>query len=783
MKNLLKLAIAFALMIFANTAFADSKSDSQYLIKKINIVGNKRVELSTIEEYMGVKVGDIYRNETRNIVVKALYDTDLFKAVIVTFYRGTLKIRVEEMPFISSIVFDGNYKLSTKMLADTVHTAPGDTLTIWKLKKDVNRLNELYKRQARFSARVKEEVTYLDNDRAKVVFVIHEGPKTTIKKIAFVGNKSYTDSELKSIIMTRESRWFRFMEVHDGYDPDRIEFDKQKLTQFYKSVGYADFRVISATADLTKTSEGFTLVFSVDEGNKYQFGKISLKNKLKAIPDSEISGLIKNSEGKTFNMDEMEKVSEKIEKHLASKGYPHVNVTPEVVPDRANSLANVTIVVDQAAKVFVNRINIEGNLKTEDHVIRRELGLAEGDVFNRDNLDKGERNIRNLDYFDHRLSVQMSPTYKPDRYDVNIKVKEKSTASFSLQTGYNTAGGMFGRINFLERNFIGTGRYLNAGVQVGKSSIHYSGGITDPNFMDKNLSLGTSFFRSENGKGSGFVDDGGGKKKYSQYSYGGSLTLGYEIMDDLYHSLDYSLREDKLKGDEKLKQISKAISQQMGTFVTSSIAHTITLDKTDSRVHTKDGFIVDITQEYAGLGGDVKYLKHDANIKMYKSFINNKYTLKLSGSGGHIMGLYSKNNPNYNRKEVRINNRFNLGDHSLRGFAPGGIGPRLKDDSEEGLGGNQYYAFSAQMDFPLGLPKEFDLTGSVFFDAGCVWGAKSKLIPKKDYHRSKMLRTSAGFGFTWVTKIAPIRVDWGFPIHKKSYDETQAFHLKFSAQL
>ncbi len=760
------LSVSLILVLCNSNVFADK-------IRKIEIVGNNRVERPTIIEYSGVSRGQEFNSDSKNNITKSLYDTHLFKNINVQFSAGILKINVTEMPFISSILFDGNYKIKTKDLADAIYTAPGETLNEWKIKQDIAKIREMYHLYGRSSIKIKEEIKQLENGRVKVIFKIDEGPKTGIHKILFVGNKHYKNSELKTIIATKEARWFRFLESNDTYNPDRLELDKYRLKQFYNSVGYADFRIISTIADMLPTKSGYTLTFSIEEGLKYKFGKTTLQNKLAAIPNKEIWKFIEDKEGELFNLNKVEKMADRITHHLASQGYPDVNVIPDITPDRNNGIANIKLIVEPAAKIFVNQINIEGNLKTEDHVIRREMKIAEGDIFNRDLLEKSERNIRNLDYFDHRMAMNVTPTSVDDRYDVNLKVKEKSTASLGLQTGYNTSGGIFGKINFLERNFVGTGRYLNAGVQVGRNNLSLTAGITDPNFMDKNFSLGQSFFYNSNAKGSGFVD--GGKKKYSQVSYGGTTTLGYQIAEDLYHSIDYTLKEEVLKGDAELKKQSIHMAQQFGKFVTSSIGHTVTYDKTDSRVNTKNGYIISSSQEYAGVGGHVKHLKHEIEGKAYKSTEDNKYTLKLSASAGHIMGMH--------KKEVRINNRFNLGDYSLRGFAPGGIGPRTNNSNEEGLGGDKYYAFSAELDFPLGLPEEFDITGSVFFDAGSVWDGGYKKLPLNSYHRDRMLRTSAGFGFTWITKIAPIRVDWGFPIHKKKYDETQDFHIRFSTSL
>jgi outer membrane protein insertion porin family len=461
-------------------------------------------------------------------------------------------------------------------------------------------------------------------------------------------------------------------------------------------------------------------------------------------------------------------VRQQIATYLAEKGYPQVDVRPEITPNRESSVVDVAIVVDQADKIFINQINIEGNLKTEDHVIRRQLKIAEGDVYNRGKIERGERNIRNLDYFGD-FALTMEPTEKADRYNMDIKVQEKSTSSIGLDLGYNTSGGPFAKLSFLERNLLGTGRYLTSGVQIGKKNIAYNAGVTDPSFLDKDLSLSTNFFRSENGKGSGFEK---GSNNYASTNTGVRVGVGYDITNDLSHEIDYSIEFDKLKAPANSGSIF--IQEQMGSFTTSSIAHSLTYDKTDSRVLTKNGYLISGTQSFAGLGGNTKYIKHEVDGKYFKSFIENKYTLKLSAAYGHITGVGGK--------KVRISDRFNLGDYSLRGFANSGVGPRDKV-TDEGLGGQKYYTLSSELGFPVGLPEEFNVTGLVFADAGSLWDADSKASTAKGFHNDKSIRASVGFGVLWVTKIAPIRVDWGFPVKKEKYDEKQTFHIKFSTSL
>lgn len=777
MNKILKIFVFVLLHLISIEIFADK-------IEKIHISGNLRVEKPTIQEYLKLNIGDEYSQAAKNNAIKSLYSTSFFDDVNIEFNSGTLTVTVSETPFVSKVIFRGNNKIKAASLENAIYTSAGESLRKMKLSSDVETIKEMYKKAGRFSARVKATVEKQENNRVQVIFDINEGPKTGIKSINFVGNDNFKDSELKSVIQSKESRWFRFLESNDTYDAERIEFDKYLIKQFYNSVGFADFRVISVTADLLPTKEGFILTYSIEEGKKYRFGEINFVNKITNIDNKEIEKFIKSHKGEVFNANVINRMTDLISGHLSSKGYPQVNITPEFNNDFAKGEVNVNIIVEQAYKIFINKININGNLRTEDQVIRRQMQIAEGDIFSRTKIERGERNIRNLDYFG-KLELKVSPTDQDDRYDIDIDVEEKSTSYIGFDMGYNTAGGPFGKISFVERNLNGTGKYLTSGVQVGRKSIYYYLGLTEPSFMDKDLSLGANIFRSENGKGSGF--GGNGEQNYSMSSTGLKTTASYNITDDLSHEVEYLIKRDELKNPSMKIQKNNAqktnelswyygtsafLREQMGKFTTSQIGQSLTYDQTDSRMFPKNGYLLSGTQEFAGIGGDTKFLKHDLSGKLYKSFVENKYTVSFSAAAGHIAGVGGK--------KVRISDRFNLGDYSLRGFASGGIGPRdIKTD--EGLGGQKYYSLSTELAFPLFLPKEFDISGALFIDAGSLWDADTKT--SEGFYNKKSLRASAGFGFLWVTRFAPIRVDWGFPFKKEKYDEKQTFHIKFAAHL
>ncbi len=766
MNNIVKSSIKIAIL---TTSILCQSSFAGEIINKITIQGNNRVEASTIKSYLGFKVGDEYSLSKENEYVKNLYATSLFETIDIRFVGGNLVVTVTETPFVSKVDFKGNSKVRTSMLSKELETRSGESLSLANIQIDIEKIKEIYKRSGRFSVSVTPKIETQDNNRVKVIFEIMEGPKTGVKRIYFRGNDNYRDSELSNIILTKESRWFRFLDTNDTYDPDRIEYDKELLREFYQSVGFADFRIISATAELNPTKEFFAITYSLEEGDKYHLGSVIVDNTISNIGVKEIENLINVKSGDVFNMRALEAISEKISNYFASKGYPQVNVYPDLSnKDVVNHVVNVKIVIEKADRVYIGQINIEGNIKTEDKVIRREFKIAEGDIFNRSYIEKAERNLRNLDYFE-KISTSIVPTNKKDKYDLNLQVQEKSTSSIGLDLGYNTSGGPFVRVSLSERNLLGTGKYLNAGVQAAKKSTNYYFGITEPHFLDRDLSLSGNVFKNNSGRSSGFDH---GEQNYTLKSIGLRTSLGYDIAEDISHEIEHTIKQDNL--NTSVDSSSRFITEQIGKCTTSAIGHTITYDQTDSRMLPKNGYILSASQEYAGVGGNNKYLKHELDGKYFKSFVNNKLTLKFTGSGGDIRGLAGKT--------VRISDRFNLGDYTLRGFAGGGVGPRDKL-TKEGIGGQRYYAFGTELNFPVGMPEEFNLNGAVFADIGSVWGVKlnSKSNYSKDkFYNDKSLRASVGFGFIWVTRFAPIRVDWGFPVKKKRYDQKQSFHLKFS---
>lgn len=764
------------LLILATTILYQTNIIADDRISKIIIEGNKRVETSTIDNYLKLKIGDHYTSSRESETTKSLYSTLFFEDIALKFLNNKLTVKVVETPFVTKVSLSGNSKVKTSLISSELLTSRGSSLNRAKIALDVEKIKELYKHAGRFTTIVTPKIEFLGDSKVSVTFNIQEGPKTTIKNIYFVGNKNYRNHELNSVILTRRSSLFSFMETNDTFNPARIEYDKELLEQFYKSVGFADSRVISAVAELNSTKEYFNVTYCIDEGVKFNLAEITINSRIADVDVAKLRKLVDLKTGSSFNLKALERIAEKMTDYFAKNGNSQIKATMNVVSKNIDAKTiDVEFVIQKSQPIFIRQINISNNLKTEDKVIRREFKISEGDMYNSEYLERAERNLRNLDYFE-KLSVNVTPTEQPDQYDVDVNVQEKSTSSIGFDLGYNTAAGPFGRLSFIETNLIGSGKMLNAGVHVGRKSMSYSIGITEPYLFDKDLSLGVNFFKNDVGRGGALFDQ---EQSYSLNSIGATTTLGYNVADDLTHSIDYTIKKDSLTSPAP--DSSKFLKEQMGKFVTSAVGHTLTYDKTDSRIIPKNGYILSGSQEYAGVGGDSKYLKHTFDAKYYKSFFNNKLTFRISGSAGRIAGVAGR--------VPRISDRFNLGDYSLRGFESSGVGPRDKL-SKEGLGGEKFYTTSLELTFPTGLPEEFNTSASLFLDAGSLWGVNlkpslteaQKKNERATFYDNNVLRATVGIGFTWRTRLAPIRVDFPLAVLKKEkYDVPSTFHIKFSS--
>ena len=729
-------------------------------VRDIDVSGLNRVENETVMAYLDVEKNAQISESRLNDALKQLYATGLFEDVAFNVTAdGTLVINVVENPVINERMFDGNEHVDDTMLESEVQLAPRSVFSKAKAQDDVQRILEVYKRTGRYAVVVEPKIIRRENNSVDLVYEIDEGPLASIDKVNFVGNSHYSDSELESEIMSKESRWYRIFSSAENYDAEKTNYDKELLRRFYLKNGYADFRVISSIAELSPDKKSFVLTYVLDEGPRYEISDIEIISELKDVDGESLRPALLLAPGDWYNSDKVEKSAYEITEELGKRGFAFVDVQPDMQKDAASGKAKLSFRVKEGERVFVNRINITGNTRTDDDVIRREFRLAEGDAFNADKLRASRRNVENLDYFS-KVDIQTAPLAVGNQADINVNVEEKSTGYFNVGVGYSTVNGALVRTGITENNFQGRGQQLGFDIGVSQRAQDYNISFTEPYFLGRPLSAGVDLFHvSED-----YQDEG----SYDSQSTGGRLRLGWNYTDDLSQYLRYTLREDKI--DHVDNDASIYIKNEEGSYVGSIVGQTLVYDKRDSAINPKEGYYLSFGNDVAGAGGDEKFLKFDAKAYKYFTFAD-YYTLKLFANGGYIVG--------YDGKDVRLSNRYFLGGYNMRGFEYAGIGARDRF-TDDALGGNWMVYTGAELAFPMGLD-ELGIKGRTFVDVGML--GKPDDINSAIVEYSSTPRVAAGVGITWQSPMGNIDIDLAFPIVKEDYDETEVFRLNFGTRL
>ncbi len=735
-------------------------------IKEVRVEGTQRVEPETVRSYLVVQAGDPFDAARIDKSLKSLYATGLFADVTLRRDGDALVVRVVENPVINRISFEGNHKLSDDTLNSEIQLRSRVVYTREKVQSDVKRILDLYRRNGRFAATVDPKVIPLEQNRVDLVFEISEGATTGVRSISFVGNHEFSASKLREIMETKESRWYRFLSSSDTYDPDRLTYDRELLRKFYLSQGYADFRVVSAIAELTPSRDGFFITFTVEEGARYRFGKLSVNSQIKAIDPAVLQTLLVAHDGDWYNADQVDKSITALTDALGNRGFAFVDIQPQVKRNAETRTIDITFNIKEGPKVFVERIDISGNIRTLDRVIRREFRLVEGDAFNTAKLQRSEQRIKNLGFF-KKVDVTNVPGSTPDKTVINVNLEEQSTGEFSVGIGFSTAEGVLADIGIRERNLLGRGQDLRLETIIAQRTEQIDIGFTEPYFLERNLSAGVDVFvvQRDNTDFAGF----------QQFSAGTTFRAGYQIAEPLRQTLSYTAREDRVFN--VLNTASLFIQEEQGSRITSSFGQQLLFDKRDNRLFPTTGFYVSLGNDLAGAGGDARYIRTSLSGGYYYP-VAPEWVASLSGESGYIKGL---------GQGVAIQDRYFVGGDNLRGFAVGGIGPRdiVSDDA---LGGNIYYTGSAQLTVPTGLPKEFGVTGRIFSDFGTLYHIdQTTFVPIKGQPNpilkdSAALRVTTGVGATWISPMGPIRLDLAVPVKQETYDKKQFFWISFGSK-
>ena len=732
------------------------------VIGAIKVEGNERIETGTIVNYMSVQPGDLFDPDRIDRSLKTLYATGLFSDVQLVRDGSTLIVRVVENPVVNRIAFEGNHTISDDNLRPLVQLKPRAVYSAQTAQADRQRILDAYAKKSHYAATVEPKIIRLDHNRVDVVFEITDGESTLIGRIAFVGNHQFSESRLREVINSREEAWWRFLSTSDSYDVERTGYDKELLRRFYLKNGYADFKVVDSTAELSPDRRSFLVTYVLDEGARYRVGKVDVDSKLRNVTSDSLKPIIEISPGDWYDGDAVERTVKALSAAARDRGNPFVEVTPRVSRKVEDHIIDLRFDVTDGPHVYVERINITGNTRTRDSVIRRELLLSEGDPFNADLLRDSRQHLQDMGFFD-KVDLTSGPGSAPDRTIVNMNVQDKATGEISLGGGYSTDIGPLVNVGLHERNLVGTG--IDAGINglVAQYETQISASVTDPYFLGRDLSAGADVFDIVNNNQ--FIAE------YNENRLGMTLRMGYNYNAHLSQSWNYSIVTRSVYGVQSFA--SAYIQDQAGTSLLSQIGTSIQYDQRDSRLTPHTGYLLRVGADYAGLGGTVDYVRSrvDAGYWVPLDYFtgNSDWGLQFTAGSGYLASL--------NGQQTDVIDRFFLGGDNLRGFEIAGAGPHelISGDS---LGGNFIWTQSTELHFPLPISQDLGLTGRAFVDIGAL-SQTSKYIPGTLLANNPAPRASVGVGVGWNTPFGLINLDLGFPVIKYNGDVTQVFRFGF----
>ncbi|MGB0670235.1 MAG: outer membrane protein assembly factor BamA [Rhodospirillales bacterium] len=747
--------VAVALVFGALPAAAQSYGVGT--IKQILVEGAQRIEPGTVRSYLLIQEGDSFDRGRIDRSLKSLFATGLFADVTLKREGDNLVISVVENPIINRIAFEGNRKLNDETLEAEVSLRPRVIYTRTKVQSDIKRILTLYRRNGLFAAVVEPKVIQLEQNRVDLVFEVSEGKATEIRSVRFIGNREYSDGRLREIIRTRESAWWRFLSTDDTYDPDRMTLDRELLRRFYLKEGFADFRVMSAVAELSPDQKDFFLTFTLDEGPRYAFGEIQLESYMKDLDATTLDGEIEVETGDWYDADEVEATIDRLTTNVNEQGIAFVDVRPIVDRDREKKVINVTFEVNEGARVFVERIDIKGNVRTVDKVIRREFRLVEGDAFNAAKLRRSRQRVQNLNFF-QKVDVEQLPGSAPDKTIIAVDVEEKSTGSLNMGVGFSTTAGALLDIGVKENNLLGLGQQLGLSGQIAQKQTNIDLAFTEPYFLDREIAAGFDVFHSET--------DLQDSSSIDVEQTGGRLRAGYPITERLRQGWSWGYERKTISDVDS--GASSLVQDARGTRDLSEIGHSLSYDRRDSAITPTEGYIIRLKNDLAGLLGDAQHIRNRLSGGYFVPLAD-QWVLSFRGEAGVITGI---------GKDVHLLDRFFIGGDDLRGFATAGVGPR-DTSTADALGGEWKYTGTAEVTFPLGLPNEFGIKGRLFTDMGSAGSLTPTNSTTED---SGTPRLSVGGGVTWTSPMGPIGVDIGVPLVKESYDETEIFRVNFGTR-
>lgn len=754
--------LAASLPFIAAPAFGQETAGQQPVVVR----GNRRIEVETILAYMDLRPGQTVSAEDLNRAVRRLFDTGLFQDVQIVPAENQLIVQVVENPSINEIAFEGNDVLTDEDLQRIISLRPRLPFTVSAAEADAQAIVEVYRRTGRYGAEVEPVIIERSENRVDLVFEINEGELTGVSAIDFVGNQIYSDRRLRGVIETSESGLLSFLTSSDVYDPDRLELDKELLRNYYFERGYADFVVLSATAELAPDREGFFITFTVEEGEQYTFGELDVDVAARGLEPAEFEELIPDGlPDEVYDASEVEEITNEMTDLAGERGFAFVQVRPRAGKDEENRTIDITFDVVEGPRVFVERIEIEGNTQTLDRVIRRQIEIVEGDPFDARKIREAQRRIRALNYFS-RVEIATEPGATDDRAVLKVQVEEQSTGSLSFGIGYSSSNGPIGNVSLTERNFLGRGQIVNIQATAAGDVQVYDFNFVEPRFLDRNLSVGLRAF---------YIDENPSDQDQSDFQIqrlGVSPSIGFPLGEDTRLTTLYEFRRENVQVSENASPVLKA---DEGFTSTSLVGYGLAFDQRNDPIEPTAGYLVTGDQNLAGLGGDARYLSQEGSLKGWTAFFDEEVVASLEFEFGAIAG--------YGGFDIPVNDRYFLGGASLRGFADFGVGPRdlVTNDA---LGGNYRVASRLEVSFPIGLPEELGIYGGFFVDAGTLWGIDGNPIGADDIpiDTTAHLRVGAGALLFVDTPFGPLELSFGAPVVKEDYDESELFRLSIGTR-
>ena len=805
-----------AVSLTAGVAYA--QTPGAQAVNSIVVEGNRRVEASTVRSYF--KPGPNGRLEAQNIddAYKALYATGLFEDVHISQSGGRILVTLVENPVINKIAFEGNKKVKEDQLKLEIQSKERGTLSRATVQSDVQRLIDVYRRGGRFDVRIDPKIIELPNSRVNLVFEITEGEKTVVKTISFVGNRAYSAYRLKDEIKTVETGLLAFLQTTNIYDPDRLEADRELLRRFYLKHGYIDVRIVAAVGEYDPAQQGFVITFTIDEGEQYRIGTVDVRSKVPALNPGLLQPRLRMSTGDVYNAEAIEKSVEDMTIEASRQGFAFATVRPGADRNAQSRTINLVFTAEEGQRTYIERINIRGNNKTRDYVVRREFDVAEGDAYNRALINRAERRLKNLNYF-KTVKITTEPGSAPDRVVLDVDVEDQSTGEVSLSGGYSTSDGALAEASIGERNLFGLGLAAKVGVTYGQYSKGANFSFVEPYLFGYRLALGLDLYAKEQLPTS-FIS-------YQTDTVGAGVRLGVALREDLSLQLRYSIYQQKIVLPTYLDNCNNINPDYVTTFptpnplpttppfsgtglnqncyvdgeaslpvkvelangasLTSLVGYSLAYNTVDDNRNPTSGIAAAFNQDFAGAGGDVRFLRETADFRRYFEVVSDIVGV-LHLQAGTIMG-WGNGTVDYGQigaNGVRMLDNFQMGPNLVHGFAPAGIGPRdlTIGTTNDALGGTHYWGASVEMQSPLPyIPKELGLKVAAYVDAGSLWDytgptasplTGETMVPSSN---NMFINTAAGVGLIWASPFGPLRFDLAYPITKRSYDKTQIFRF------